>query len=97
MAVTLEALTDRPAILESLENMAVVAMQEAQWVRGARLWGAATTLRLQLGLPARGLDEESVRQTALLRLQEHSEEASAWQEGSIMTLEQAVAAALLET
>ena len=94
----LRELGDRRSIAEGLEALASVDTGETDEERGARLWGAAETLRETIGSPQRPADrEKQERMVAVVREKMGVDAfAFAWAEGRTMTMEQAVAYALGE-
>src|SRR5207249_753697 len=88
----------KPRIVENLEGLAAVAVAQGQAERAARLAGAAEGLREAMGAPLPPADraehERSVgaARTAL----GEAAFASAWAEGRTLSLEAAVAFALVE-
>jgi len=91
-------LGDRKAMIERLEEMARLATALGQLERAARLWGAGESLRKVIGTPLPPFERASYDlQVAGVRaalVQETFE--SAWEAGSAMSLEEAVAYALEE-
>jgi predicted ATPase/DNA-binding winged helix-turn-helix (wHTH) protein len=94
----LHGLGNRPGVIESLEGLAGVAAATAAPRRAARLWGAADTLRQEIG------NARSVRESIAYERQVKPVRASltveafdqAWDEGRAMSLDDAVRYALDE-
>jgi predicted ATPase/DNA-binding SARP family transcriptional activator len=89
----LSALGDRRNIAVVLELTAFLDLAEENIVRGARILGAAETLRDTIGAPLTpGEQEEYDRMTGGTGpYRRHLEFARAWEEGSLMSLEQVIA------
>ena len=88
-------LGDKRCIVHALEGLGSVAAVRGQSERAARLWGAAQVWRAALGVPLKPAEEkrhEHHLSAAQAQLGEAAWEA-ACNEGSAMTLEQAVALA----
>lgn len=87
---------DHKGIVEVLKAFAALAMAETAAGRAARLYAAAETLRLRLGLhvPPYVRGEEAARLDALRAVLGQEAFAAAWAEGQTMDLEQASAYAL---
>jgi len=88
---------DKHGIAECLEGLARVSMAENQFERAIQLFEGAATQREGLNIqPAASRREQSERNKALARdMQEDAAFASACEQGRAMTLEQAIAFALM--
>jgi hypothetical protein len=88
-----KALGDRLGIAVSFNGLGEVAIQQGQFARAARLFGAADALRQVIGAPLpQTAREDFERDVALLQSRAgEAEFTRAWSEGRAMTLEQAVA------
>ena len=94
----LQALGDRPGVIESLEALAGLAAATAAPRRAARLWGAAERLRQEMG-GARSVHQSIAyeRQVKPVRAMLPAEAFDqAWDEGRAMSLDDAVRFALDE-
>jgi hypothetical protein len=94
----LHGLGDRSGVIDSLQALAGFAAATAAPRRAARLWGAADALRQEIG-NARSVDESIAyeRQVKPVRATLTAEAFDqAWEEGSAMTLDDAVRYALDE-
>lgn len=91
-------LQDRQGVAWALEGLAEVACNRHQPERAAWLWGQAATLRTMTGAPLEDLELATYQQyVATARTQIDAVRfAAAWQAGSQMSLEDAVANALPE-
>jgi hypothetical protein len=94
----LHGLGDRPGVIESLEGFAGVAAATAAPRRAARLWGAADALRQEIG-SARSVHERiayepQIKAVRAILTAEAFDQA--WDEGRVMTLDDAVRYALDE-
>lgn len=89
-------LSDRSGIVDSLEGIADVVARDGEWVRAARLWGAADSCREEMASPIEPGDRESYNRTLDSARQALGNEAfaAAWKGGSAMTMEQAIETAL---
>jgi tetratricopeptide (TPR) repeat protein len=89
-------LGNRGGIANSLESLAVLTSAQGQAVRSVRLWGAAQALREAIGAPLSPSERIRYDQRLVETRSMMSEEAfiDAWEEGRVMTLEQALAYAL---
>jgi predicted ATPase/DNA-binding SARP family transcriptional activator len=91
-----QVLGDNARCAEYLERLALLAANQRDPVRAARLWGAAAALREALGAahsPHEIADHEREVQVARAQLDEATF-AAAWEAGRALSLEQAVAEAL---
>jgi hypothetical protein len=81
-----------------MESLAATAAAQAQMERAARLWGAAESLREAIGalLPPSERPEYDRSVAAVCSALSEEAFATAWAEGSGMSLERAVAYALAE-
>jgi predicted ATPase/DNA-binding CsgD family transcriptional regulator len=88
---------EKEGIATALEGLAAVTGMQGQPVCAARLSGAASSLRTLLGAPLPPIDRHSYEQTvAALRAQlDEPTFLNAWTEGQAMTLEEAIAEAVL--
>jgi predicted ATPase/Tfp pilus assembly protein PilF len=87
---------DRRSIVDSLEELARLATEEGALERGARLWGAAASLRAEIGAP-RAPREQAAHERAIAATRTGMEARAfemAWDAGHTMPLEQTVAFAL---
>jgi len=80
----------------AMEGLAAVAVDQGEWVRGARLWAAADAIRTAMNAPMSNTDRTAYEasltclQTALAA----TAFAAAWQAGAALTVEAAFAEAL---
>jgi predicted ATPase/class 3 adenylate cyclase len=88
----------RPGILECLAALAEVATMLGEWEQAARLFGVAETLRDALGGPLSPAERIDLQRHVAAARAELSEDAfaSAWEAGRVMSLEEAMCAALAE-
>lgn len=87
---------DRPSVAESLEGLAVVLLAQAEPRKAAQLWGAAEMLRQTLGFPLPD-NKRKAHGEYLAQARSTLGEVvftAAWEEGSALSWEQAVAAAM---
>ena len=80
----------------AMEGLAAVAVDQGEWVRGARLWAAADAIRTAMNAPMSNPDRTAY-ETSLTRLQtalSAAAFAAAWQAGAALTAEAAFAEAL---
>jgi len=91
-------LGSRRGIAMCLEKLAGIAGAQGQPGRAARLLGAADALRKAIGAPIGAADRRDYeRLVAVVRADlTESEFALAWEQGRVMTLEQAIACALMD-
>jgi non-specific serine/threonine protein kinase len=90
-------LGDKRGIAESLEGLAAVVASLRDSLRAARIWGATERLRAEMGTPRRPSERSGYdRRVAAARIASGDDAAfdSAWQEGSGLTLDQAIDLAL---
>jgi non-specific serine/threonine protein kinase len=94
----LQGLGDRPGVVESLEGLAGIAAATAAPRRAARLWGAAESLRQEIGgamsVNQRLIYERQVKPVRAMLSGEAFDQA--WDEGRAMSLDDAVRYALDE-
>jgi predicted ATPase/Tfp pilus assembly protein PilF len=93
---TLKELGDKESTILCLEPFAYIARELSNPTRATRLFGASETMRKQIGMTrALGMQDDFEAHTSAL-VRELGEERfdEAWVEGSMMTLEQAVAYAV---
>ena len=85
-------------VAESLEAMAVLAGAREEFVRAARLWGAAGALRELYDSPVAPVERDRYeRYLASVRFQPDEEAwEAAWEKGQAMTMEEAVSYAMVE-
>jgi predicted ATPase/DNA-binding CsgD family transcriptional regulator len=82
-----------PAVVQSLEALAGIAVTQDSTIEAVRLFGAAAAIRTDIGL-ARSATEQLVYDGELdqaCRQLDESAFSSAWREGEALTLDQAVA------
>lgn len=87
---------DRAGIAYALEAFAVLNARQQKFEQAVHLWGAALELRKQIGFPIR-ISEQERYDREILRAREAWEEgafSSAWEQGSLLTMEQAIEIAL---
>ena len=89
-------LTAPRAVALGLERLAGVAGAQGQPARAAKLLGAAKALRSRLGTPVEATERSVYEQVVAAARQGQSEHVFAvhWTEGSLLTMEQAIAYAL---
>jgi predicted ATPase/class 3 adenylate cyclase len=87
---------DQRGIAAALDSFASLAIREQEPERSARLWGAASALREVLGSPLSPKERAKQQQEAASARQILGDAvfAAAWEEGRLMTSEQAAAYAL---
>jgi hypothetical protein len=93
--VTFSKLVNKVDIAECLEVLAMVAQAKEDWIQAVQYWAVAAHLRTTLGVPIHPHDEK-----ALTPLRTHLSErefALAWQVGSSLPLETALATPLHHT
>jgi tetratricopeptide (TPR) repeat protein len=86
----------KPDMAEALKEVAGLAAAQGEFKRAARLWGVAEALREAIGAPLPP-DERPDYEREVAHVRAQLDEAAfkaAWQEGRVMTLEEAVAFAL---
>lgn len=89
-------LGQEPLIAENLEVLAGISGEQGFEMRAAQLWGAAEALREAIGIP-QPHDEKRVLEPFLEAARSRLDEATfraAWEEGRVLTEEQAIALAL---
>lgn len=89
---------DQRGIADCLEGMTDVAQGQSQPSRAARLGGAASALRENIGIPRPPISQGKLDRTMVSVRQALGEKAfsAAWDRGRAMTLDQAVEYALGE-
>jgi tetratricopeptide (TPR) repeat protein len=94
-----QELGHRVSLAHEFECLAFIACTQSQLQRAARLLGAAESIRENLNSPMTATEGvEYDQNVSTLRAQmEQSDFATAWAEGRVMTLEQAIEFALQET
>ena len=82
-----------PGIVESLEALGVIAADQQSAREAARLLGAASAIRQQLGLVRRPVDHASFEdgRTRAAEQLDSAEFAAAWTEGEALTIDEVVA------
>jgi predicted ATPase/class 3 adenylate cyclase len=91
-------LGDRLGIAISLEGLAAVVAALGRSLRAARIWGAADRLRAEVGSPLWPRDRPGYnRRVVAARAGDDGAFDDAWQEGRVLTLEQAIELALDKT
>ncbi len=91
-----QRLGHRAAVAHQLECYAVLARQHGNHERAARLYGAAESLREKIGIAMTALEREEY-EAAVARLRSEMDAtlfASAWAEGRLLSMDQAVRYAL---
>ncbi len=85
-------------IAECIESLAMIALMQDRWERGARLLGAADTLRGTIGAPLPPIDRDAYKRAAAPAHAALGEEAfaAAWAAGTALTLELTMAEAMGE-
>ena len=86
-------------IAESLERLGEVCAVQDRPAEAARLWGAGETLRGAIGAPLLPVLQDDHRRSVAAVREALGEEAfeAAWQEGRVMTVDEAVAYTLQAT
>jgi len=92
----LHAIGEKDGIADGLERFASLATAESQWSRAARLFGAAAALRESIGTAPAPPDkaEYDARLAQIRSALTATEFQSAWHEGEIVKMEEAVELAL---
>ncbi len=92
-------LGDRRGNAESFEGFGGLALAQQQYTRATRLWGAAESLRKEIGAPIPPNEREQFDRDVTLAREALGNEtfAAVWAEGRAMTLEQAITYALGES
>jgi predicted ATPase/DNA-binding CsgD family transcriptional regulator len=83
-----------------LNGLAALAVQQGQWARAGRLYGASNELAARMGFPSREPPQLLISRRYLATLRERLDPAileSVWQEGRRMTKDEALAYGLAET
>jgi non-specific serine/threonine protein kinase len=91
-----QRLGHRAAVAHQLESFAGLSLADRHHERAARLFGAAESLREQIGIPMTAVETVSYQEevAALRAALGEAQIASFWQEGRRLTMEQAIGFAL---